>query len=67
MMVKMFITKETRTPVVINKEVNGSYSAYEAHTRGEGGNKVILNNVWCPHWLEETLHNIYDEELIREV
>lgn len=36
MLVKMFITKKERTPVVINKETNGSYSAYEAHTRGEG-------------------------------
>lgn len=67
MMVRLFITSKQRLPIVVEKNTNGSYSAYEARTRGEGGNKQILHS-WSLDWLIETLRMRYiDETLIQEV
>ena len=67
MLVRMFFTSIKRTQIVIDALRNGSYEAYEVHTRGEGGN-VILRRSWSLDWLINTLRMYYMvEELIREI
>lgn len=68
MMVRLFVTSKRRLNIVIDKSPNGLYTAYENHTRGDGGNIFILNSRSLD-WLIDTLRMRYspDETLIQIV
>jgi hypothetical protein len=67
MMVRLFITSKQRLTVTIEKNLNGSYSAYEVRTQKQDGTTHILHS-WSLDWLIETLRMRYiDETLIQEV
>ena len=66
MTIKQFTTSKSRLTVTIDKNLNGSYAAYEIRTREDGGNTLILTSFYLD-WLIETLRMRYLPETLETV
>jgi hypothetical protein len=63
MMVRLFITSKQRLTLAIEKNLNGSYSAYEIRTCEKIGITYILHS-WSLDWLIDTLCMRYVGEIL---